>query len=173
DQQLWPGPSRALPGRGVGDVLGYRRGVHHWPRTLWGTLPERWLPRLDRVHAGAGGGVRHHLAAGHPGGRWPHHEPRRLPQRRGHEHPPGVPRLSAAAAGPRPAQYGQHLGLLGPATGPADQCPPDPLNDATITTPQPPGTAMTSIYDFSATDIQGNEVSLADYRGKVLLIVNT
>lgn len=32
---------------------------------------------------------------------------------------------------------------------------------------------MASIYDFSATDIKGNEVALADYRGKVLLIVNT
>ena len=29
------------------------------------------------------------------------------------------------------------------------------------------------IYDFSAKDIKGNEVSLADYQGKVLLIVNT
>lgn len=30
-----------------------------------------------------------------------------------------------------------------------------------------------TIYDFSAKDIKGNEVSLADYQGKVLLIVNT
>ena len=30
-----------------------------------------------------------------------------------------------------------------------------------------------SIYEYSATDIRGNEVSLADYQGKVLLIVNT
>ena len=30
-----------------------------------------------------------------------------------------------------------------------------------------------SIYDFTVKDQQGNEVSLADYRGKVLLIVNT
>jgi glutathione peroxidase len=30
-----------------------------------------------------------------------------------------------------------------------------------------------SIYDFSARDIKGNDVSMADYRGKVLLIVNT
>ena len=30
-----------------------------------------------------------------------------------------------------------------------------------------------SVYDFSAKDIKGNEVSMADYRGKVLLIVNT
>ncbi|SRR5690554_52952 len=30
-----------------------------------------------------------------------------------------------------------------------------------------------TVYDFSATDIKGNETSLADYRGKVLLIVNT
>ncbi len=30
-----------------------------------------------------------------------------------------------------------------------------------------------SVYDFSARDIKGNEVSMADYRGKVLLIVNT
>ena len=32
---------------------------------------------------------------------------------------------------------------------------------------------MTSVYDFSAQDISGREVTLADYRGKVLLIVNT
>ena len=30
-----------------------------------------------------------------------------------------------------------------------------------------------TIYDFSAKDIKGNEISLADYQGKVLLIVNT
>lgn len=33
--------------------------------------------------------------------------------------------------------------------------------------------AEATIYDFSARDIKGNEVSLADYQGKVLLIVNT
>lgn len=32
---------------------------------------------------------------------------------------------------------------------------------------------MASIYDFTARDIDGNERSLADYRGKLLLIVNT
>ena len=32
---------------------------------------------------------------------------------------------------------------------------------------------MTDIYQFDATTIQGNSVSLADYRNKVLLIVNT
>jgi glutathione peroxidase len=32
---------------------------------------------------------------------------------------------------------------------------------------------MTSIYDFSAKTLQGKEVSLGDYRGKALLIVNT
>jgi glutathione peroxidase len=32
---------------------------------------------------------------------------------------------------------------------------------------------MSGIYDFSALDITGRETSLADYRGKVLLIVNT
>jgi len=32
---------------------------------------------------------------------------------------------------------------------------------------------MTTIHDFNAIDIAGQEVSLADYRGKVLLIVNT
>jgi glutathione peroxidase len=31
---------------------------------------------------------------------------------------------------------------------------------------------MTSVYDFTARDIDGNERSLADYRGKLLLIVN-
>ncbi len=30
-----------------------------------------------------------------------------------------------------------------------------------------------SIYEFSATDIKGSEVSLSDYQGKVMLIVNT
>jgi glutathione peroxidase len=33
-------------------------------------------------------------------------------------------------------------------------------------------THMTSIYDFRVADIDGNDVNLADYRGKVLLIVN-
>jgi len=32
---------------------------------------------------------------------------------------------------------------------------------------------MTSVYDFTARDIDGDERSLADYRGKLLLIVNT
>ena len=32
---------------------------------------------------------------------------------------------------------------------------------------------MTSVYDFEARDINGLETQLADYRGKVLLIVNT
>jgi glutathione peroxidase len=32
---------------------------------------------------------------------------------------------------------------------------------------------MTSIYDFSAKTLAGKDVSLADYRGQVLLIVNT
>jgi glutathione peroxidase len=32
---------------------------------------------------------------------------------------------------------------------------------------------MGSIYDFTALDIGGREVSIANYRGKVLLIVNT
>ncbi|MGE0739732.1 MAG: glutathione peroxidase [Hyphomonadaceae bacterium] len=32
---------------------------------------------------------------------------------------------------------------------------------------------MTSVYEFTARDIDGNERALADYRGKVLLIVNT
>ena len=31
----------------------------------------------------------------------------------------------------------------------------------------------TSIYDFSCKDSSGNEISLSDYRGKTLLIVNT
>ncbi|WP_372964620.1 glutathione peroxidase [Marinobacter sp.] len=30
-----------------------------------------------------------------------------------------------------------------------------------------------SIYDFSAKDVKGNDVAMSDYRGKVLLIVNT
>ena len=32
---------------------------------------------------------------------------------------------------------------------------------------------MTSVYEFSGKTIKGNEVSLKDYQGKVLLIVNT
>lgn len=32
---------------------------------------------------------------------------------------------------------------------------------------------MSSIYDFTVKDIHGQDVGLADYRGKVLLIVNT
>lgn len=34
-------------------------------------------------------------------------------------------------------------------------------------------TPVTTVYDFSALDITGREVPLADFRGKVLLIVNT
>lgn len=33
--------------------------------------------------------------------------------------------------------------------------------------------ASETIYSFSAKDIKGHEVSMDDYRGKVLLIVNT
>jgi glutathione peroxidase len=32
---------------------------------------------------------------------------------------------------------------------------------------------MTTVYDFTAQTISGDDVSLSDYRGKVLLIVNT
>ena len=32
---------------------------------------------------------------------------------------------------------------------------------------------MTSLYDFTLPTAQGKEQALADYRGKVLLIVNT
>ena len=32
---------------------------------------------------------------------------------------------------------------------------------------------MKTVYDFTLKDRQGNEVSLSEYRGKVLLIVNT
>jgi glutathione peroxidase len=35
------------------------------------------------------------------------------------------------------------------------------------------GNAMAGIYDFSATTLQGKDVSLSDFRGKTLLIVNT
>ena len=31
---------------------------------------------------------------------------------------------------------------------------------------------MTTVYDFSAKTIDGTEQSLADYRGKALLVVN-
>lgn len=33
--------------------------------------------------------------------------------------------------------------------------------------------SMTTVYDFSLTDTKGNDVSLSQYKGKVLLIVNT
>ncbi|HMU86535.1 MAG TPA: glutathione peroxidase, partial [Agitococcus sp.] len=32
---------------------------------------------------------------------------------------------------------------------------------------------MPNVYDYSATTISGKEVSIADYKGKVLLVVNT
>ena len=32
---------------------------------------------------------------------------------------------------------------------------------------------MASIYDYSVKDMEGNDISLSDYKGKVLLIVNT
>ena len=32
---------------------------------------------------------------------------------------------------------------------------------------------MSTAYEFSATDIDGKDVSLSDYKGKVLLVVNT
>ena len=32
---------------------------------------------------------------------------------------------------------------------------------------------MKTVYDFTVKDMDGNEVSLAEYQGKVLLIVNT
>jgi glutathione peroxidase len=32
---------------------------------------------------------------------------------------------------------------------------------------------MSSVYDFSATTLDGKEQSLADFRGKAMLIVNT
>ena len=32
---------------------------------------------------------------------------------------------------------------------------------------------MTSVYDFRAKTLQGKEISLADFRGQVLLVVNT
>ncbi len=32
---------------------------------------------------------------------------------------------------------------------------------------------MKTVYDFTVTDREGRSISLADYRGKVLLIVNT
>lgn len=37
----------------------------------------------------------------------------------------------------------------------------------------PAAQASTSVYDFEATSLSGKPVALADYRGKVLLIVNT
>jgi glutathione peroxidase len=39
--------------------------------------------------------------------------------------------------------------------------------------PEPTHTAARSVYDFPVTTIDGKTRSLADYRGKVLLIVNT
>src|SRR5690349_12165686 len=35
------------------------------------------------------------------------------------------------------------------------------------------GCVIMEIYDFTVRDIKGNDISLADFRGEVLLIVNT
>ena len=35
------------------------------------------------------------------------------------------------------------------------------------------GTIMSSFYDYSVTDAKGNEVKMSDFKGKVVLIVNT
>jgi glutathione peroxidase len=40
-------------------------------------------------------------------------------------------------------------------------------------TPHPGATAMTSVYDFEATSIDGKPAALSSQRGKVMLIVNT
>ena len=32
---------------------------------------------------------------------------------------------------------------------------------------------MATVYDFKVKDMKGNEVSLSEYQGKVILIVNT
>jgi len=40
------------------------------------------------------------------------------------------------------------------------------------TKPHPPSTPQKTVYDYSLVGLEGKEVSLASYRGKVLLIVN-
>ncbi|CDQ81940.1 unnamed protein product [Oncorhynchus mykiss] len=42
----------------------------------------------------------------------------------------------------------------------------------TLSAPTEDWQTATSIYDFSAKDIDGNEVSLEKYRGDVVIIVN-
>ena len=47
---------------------------------------------------------------------------------------------------------------------------PDPQNNDTVVPDEPPAD---DIYQFKVLDGEGDSVSLADYRGKVLLVVNT
>ena len=48
-----------------------------------------------------------------------------------------------------------------------------PITDRLRTNREPERKILMSIYDYTVPDTQGGEVSLADFRGKVLLIVNT
>lgn len=55
-------------------------------------------------------------------------------------------------------------------------CPPPPHGASTLHLDRhfvQKRKAMATVYDFQLKDKKGNEVSLSDYKGKVLLIVNT
>lgn len=55
-------------------------------------------------------------------------------------------------------------------------CPPPPHGASTLHLSRhfvQKRKAMATVYDFQLKDKKGNEVSLSDYKGKVLLIVNT
>lgn len=79
-------------------------------------------------------------------------------------------------AGPRGAAVGATVGLLGTAMV-AINLLSSPAGVAACSAAQPPvagvdGKAATSVYDFTANDIDGKPVQLGKYRGHVLIIVN-
>ncbi|XP_035919424.1 glutathione peroxidase-like [Anopheles stephensi] len=79
-------------------------------------------------------------------------------------------------AGPRGAAVGATVGLLGTAMV-AINLLSSPSGVAACSAAQPPavaadGKVATSVYDFTANDIDGNPVQLGKYRGHVLIIVN-
>jgi glutathione peroxidase len=57
-----------------------------------------------------------------------------------------------------------------PAVGASASATPTPPASAT---PSPPGTTTKTVYDFTLDTIDGSPRSLDDFRGKVLLLVNT
>ncbi|XP_053665208.1 uncharacterized protein LOC128714356 [Anopheles marshallii] len=78
--------------------------------------------------------------------------------------------------GPRGAAVGATVGLLGTAMV-AINLLSSPSGVAACSAAQPPvtgvdGKAASSVYDFTAKDIDGKQVQLGQYRGHVLIIVN-